>query len=221
MTDARADSVAVDTSRTAKAMSDLLWGVEGGRARQAERFGRESCTNGQSSRSSFSAIQVLATAEVRFGLMVGSEAVAWGQFELEVPELAAFGRRRLDAGPAYLATTRTGGSPRVHPINPKVHRGHLALYMFPTSPKGADLRRDPRYALHATVDDVTGTGGEFALRGVAQVVDDHDSLGRELADGGLPAQDGYVRFELLIRAVLIGTYEQGSNLPRLQRWQAT
>jgi len=152
--------------------------------------------------------------------MTLTEAVAWQRFEDDAPELAAYGRKRLQAGASYLATTRADGSPRVHPINPGVHGKHLSVYMFPTSPKSADLRRDPRFALHASVEDVHGGGGEFSIRGVARFVDDQDPLGEELAAAGQPARDGYVRFELLLLGVLAGTYAPGSNVPRLQRWQA-
>ena len=148
------------------------------------------------------------------------EAVTWQRFEDDAPELAAFGHKRLQAGASYLATTRTDGSPRVHPVNPKVRGSHLSVYMFPDSPKAADLRRDPRFALHASVEDVYGGGGEFSVRGVARLASDQDPLGEELAAAGQPARDGYVRFELLLLGVLAGTYVQGSNVPRLRRWQA-
>jgi hypothetical protein len=37
--------------------------------------------------------------------------------------------------------------------------------MEPTSPKAADLRRDPRYALQCGVEDDRGGGGEFHVTG--------------------------------------------------------
>jgi len=151
--------------------------------------------------------------------MERTDAVTWGGFEEDAPELAAFGRERLLAGASYLATTRADGSPRVHPVNPKVRGAHLSLYMFPTSPKAADLRRDPRFALHTSVEDVHGGGGELAVRGIARFVEDHDPLGEELAAAGHTARDGYVRVELLLLGVLAGTYRPGSNVPHLQRWQ--
>src|ERR1700740_1653556 len=99
--------------------------------------------------------------------MALTEAVTWQWFEDDAPELAAYGRERFQAGASYLATTRADGSPRVHPINPKVRGEHLSVYMLPNSPKAADLRRDPRFALHASVEDVHGGGGEFSIRGIA------------------------------------------------------
>ena len=35
--------------------------------------------------------------------------------------------------------------------------------MYATSPKVADLQRDPRFALHSMMDNDDGVGGEFAL----------------------------------------------------------
>jgi hypothetical protein len=144
--------------------------------------------------------------------------VTWRGFETAAPPLAEFGVGRLAVGASYLATVRADGSARVHPVNPKVIAGHLVLYMFPNSPKATDLGHDPRFALHAAVDDVRGTGGEFALRGVARRVGDGD-LGDEIASAGLPPREGYLRFELLVHSVLVGTYDEGSNVPTVRRWQ--
>jgi hypothetical protein len=44
--------------------------------------------------------------------------------------------------------------------------------METTSPRGRDLQERRRYALHASVPDDAGTGGEFALAGSAVAVDD-------------------------------------------------
>ena len=66
--------------------------------------------------------------------------VAWPQFAASNPELAAFGATRLVSSPAYLATIRPDGSPRVHPVSPIVAPSGLFLFMEPTSPKAADLR---------------------------------------------------------------------------------
>jgi hypothetical protein len=149
------------------------------------------------------------------------KAVTWQQFAPDALELAEFGSQRPLARPSYLATTRADGFPRVHPVNANVHGGHLSLYMFSTSPKVADLQRDPRFALHATVNDVHGGGGEISVRSIARLVDDPERLGDELASSGQPAREGYVRFELLLLSALVGTYAPGSDVPRRKRWHAT
>src|SRR5215213_9785514 len=89
----------------------------------------------------------------------------WGAFVAAAPTLAAFGLEASQRRVAFLATVRPDGSPRVHPVTPIVADGRLFLFMEPTSPKGHDLRRDGRYALHALVLDEAGGGGEFSVRG--------------------------------------------------------
>ncbi len=50
---------------------------------------------------------------------------------------------------AFLATSRPDGSPRLHPFCPVLVRGRLIAAIPSSSPKGSDLRRDPRCAIHA------------------------------------------------------------------------
>jgi len=109
--------------------------------------------------------------------------MSWKVLENEAPELAAFGFKRFETGVAYLATVRRDGSPRVHPVTPIIGQGHLYLFMEPTSPKGHDLRRDNRYALHSAVSDPNGTSGEFIIMGKARFILDpaERSLASQLA----------------------------------------
>jgi hypothetical protein len=30
---------------------------------------------------------------------------------------------------------------------------------------------------------------------------------------------GYIRFELLVHSVIVGTYHEGSNVPTVRKWQ--
>ncbi len=98
----------------------------------------------------------------------------WKEFANSVPDLASFGKKRLHSKVAYLATSRRDGSPRVHPVSPFIADGHLYVYMEPTSPKGKDLRSNPWYALHCSVEDNAGGQGEILVRGQARVVEDND-----------------------------------------------
>jgi len=77
---------------------------------------------------------------------------SWGDFEAAAPQIAAFARERLHGRVSYLATVQADGGPRVHPVTPIVGGGRLFLFMEPTSPKGRDLQRDGRFALHCGVD---------------------------------------------------------------------
>jgi hypothetical protein len=89
--------------------------------------------------------------------------------------------------------------------------------MFPTSPKGRDLRRDDRYALHSTVLDTSGTGGELAIRGQA-FWGEEGAISDDLEAAGIPQKEGYVRFELRLARVIVAVYEGDTNVPSLRRW---
>ena len=74
-----------------------------------------------------------------------------------------------------IATLRADGSPRISGIEAVFEGGELVFGSMPRSRKGADLRRDPRFALHsATVDPVDGAEaawpGEAKIAGRAVVV---------------------------------------------------
>ena len=77
-----------------------------------------------------------------------------------------FAQRVLDLFDAHrhktIATLRADGSPRISGIEAVFRDGELTFGSMPNSRKSADLRRDPRFALHsATVDPVEGSEGAW------------------------------------------------------------
>src|SRR4249919_1514485 len=61
-----------------------------------------------------------------------------------------------------IATLRADGSPRISGIEAVFEAGELSFGSMPHARKGADLLRDPRFAIHsATVDPVEGSEGEW------------------------------------------------------------
>jgi hypothetical protein len=149
----------------------------------------------------------------------------WAEFEAAAPNLATKGRGLLyQYGPplGYLATVRADGGPRVHPFCPVVAEGGLWAYVLRRSPKGADLRRDPRFALHAfapkDVDD------EFFVRGRAEPVDPSAALRAAIVAAAVPAAVGTDEeqlFHLHIDRVLLATYtHRGQWPPTYDRWTA-
>lgn len=79
---------------------------------------------------------------------------SWSDLESAAPDLAAAVRARLDAHKhKLLATLRKDGSPRLSGIEAHIRDGELWLAGIPGSLKFADLRRDPRMALHSGSDD--------------------------------------------------------------------
>lgn len=144
--------------------------------------------------------------------------VTWRAFEDESPELGSFGRERIDRRVSFLATVRGDGGPRVHPVTPWIADGHLYVRMYPSSPKAADLERDPRFALHSMMDNDDGVGGEFALNGRANRIHDADTVSSAYAAIGGPGSDRpLVLFELSPDEAMATSYEKE---PERRRWRA-
>src|SRR5215475_7650179 len=74
---------------------------------------------------------------------------AWKDIERAEPEFAARVQRLFDAGRhKTIATLRADGSPRISGIECEIADGDLRFGSMSGARKGADLRRDPRFALH-------------------------------------------------------------------------
>lgn len=74
---------------------------------------------------------------------------AWRVIEQAEPEFARRVRRLFDAGRhKTIATLRADGSPRISGIECEFSDGELRFGSMSDARKGADLVRDPRFALH-------------------------------------------------------------------------
>ena len=74
---------------------------------------------------------------------------AWKAIEQAEPEFAARVQRLFDAGRhKTIATLRADGSPRISGIECEFEDGQLRFGSMTAARKGADLKRDPRFALH-------------------------------------------------------------------------
>ena len=149
----------------------------------------------------------------------------WAEFENAAPELASKGRALLyQYGPplGYIATVRSDGGPRVHPFCPIVANGGLWAYILRGSPKGADLRRDPRFALHAL--SPTDVDDEFFVRGLAEPTEPSEDVKAAVIAAAVPATVGgndEQLFQLHIDRVLAATYtHRGQWPPVYERWSA-
>ncbi|WP_284743801.1 pyridoxamine 5'-phosphate oxidase family protein [Amycolatopsis sp. RTGN1] len=111
---------------------------------------------------------------------------AWREFEAAEPEFARRVQGLFDAHKhKTMATLRADGSPRISGIETKFTGGELTFGSMPNARKGADLKRDPRLALHsATVDPVDGEEakwpGEAKISGRA--VDTGDGFRVDVAE---------------------------------------
>lgn len=132
---------------------------------------------------------------------------SWKEFASSAPDLAAFGGQRLGGKVAYFASTRADGSARVHPVTPIIG-DQLFLFMEPTSPKGEDLRRDPRYTLHCAVEDSSG-GGEFYVRGRATLVQDPQTRAEATQASSYEPAERYILFVLSVEFAFMNVYNDG------------
>lgn len=107
---------------------------------------------------------------------------AWRDVERAAPEFAQRVRALFDAHRhKTIATLRADGSPRISGIETVFEDGELVFGSMANARKGADLHRDPRFALHsATVDPIEGAEAQWP--GEAKI------SGRAIAAG--PITDG-------------------------------
>lgn len=143
---------------------------------------------------------------------------SWQEFARQAPELAAFGAARFASKVAYLGTVRADGGPRVHPVTPIIGQ-ELYLFMEPTSPKGKDLQRDPRYTLHCSVANSNGGDGEFYVRGRATLTDDPRIRQQAVGASSYRPQDQYILFVFTVEFAFMNVYTDGE--PTVRRWQAS
>ena len=146
--------------------------------------------------------------------------MSWKEFETHAPQIASMGEKKLDRKVAYLATLKQDGSPRLHPVTPFIGNGMLFIFTEPSSPKIKDLRRDPRYALHASVERKEGEPlNEFLVSGTARIINDL-SLRAKAADiAASPVlTDDYVLFEFLIQNILWIEYDNDGKRT-VQHWE--
>jgi Pyridoxamine 5'-phosphate oxidase len=92
---------------------------------------------------------------------------AWRDVEQAEPGFAQRVRALFDAHRhKTIATLRADGSPRISGIEAAFEDGELVFGSMADARKGADLRRDPRFALHsATVDPVEGAEAQWPGEG--------------------------------------------------------
>jgi hypothetical protein len=136
----------------------------------------------------------------------------WRDVEDAAPEFAARVRRIFDAHKhKTIATLRSDGSPRISGIEVEFAEGELQFGSMPGARKGADLRRDPRFALHsATVDppegDPAGWPGEAKIAGHA------------VPAGDLEGKTSGELFRAEIREVVITCLNEAATLLVIESW---
>jgi hypothetical protein len=139
----------------------------------------------------------------------------WQDVERSEPEFAQRVRALFDAHRhKTLATVRADGSPRISGIEAVFDGGELVFGSMPNARKGADLRRDPRFALHsATVDPVEGSEAQWP--GEAKI------SGRAIAAGPITDGPDGDRFHTDIAEVVHTHLNQTATMLVVEWWTPT
>jgi hypothetical protein len=121
---------------------------------------------------------------------------SWADFRAAEPDFADVVQARFqDFRHHVLATLRTDGSPRLTGLEADFREGELWLGMMIGSRKALDLRRDPRFSLHANPgSDGDMEGGDVRVSGRAVEVTEADELRRWAS--GAPEGQQPERFHL-------------------------
>jgi hypothetical protein len=129
---------------------------------------------------------------------------AFSDVEAEQPEFAARVRACFDAHRhKILATLRADGAPRVSGIEASFAAGELWLAGMTRSVKFADLRRDPRMALHSGSDEPDTFTADAKVSGRAVEVADAQGRADFAVATGTPADGDYELFRIDLDQVVL------------------
>jgi hypothetical protein len=144
----------------------------------------------------------------------------FADLEREQPELATRVRAVFDAHRhKVLATLRADGSPRVSGIEASVVTGELWLAGMPRSVKFADLRRDPRMALHSGSDDPDRFTADAKVAGTAAEVADPGERAAFAGATGNPADGGYELFRIDLDQVVLTAVSEEKDALVITSWR--
>src|SRR4051812_8119411 len=137
---------------------------------------------------------------------------AWRDVEQAEAEFARRVRALFDAHRhKTIATLQADGSPRISGIEAVFEDGELVFGSMPGARKGADLRRDPRFALHsATVDPVEGAEAQWP--GEAKIA------GRAVSVAPTAAEGGGDRFQVDVAEVVHTHLDAAATLLVVEWW---
>jgi hypothetical protein len=154
----------------------------------------------------------------------------WAQFQAEVPEFAAVVEARFTAHKFLtMATVKADGAPRISGTEIVITGGELWVAGMTGAKRWADLRREPRVAIHAAPGNPDAWEGDAKVGGRA--VEVTDEAGRAVFAGELPegapgefelfridlTEATSVRLEDPPVALIVETWTPGRPLRRVAR----
>jgi hypothetical protein len=143
----------------------------------------------------------------------------WSEFEEDEPEFAGRVRRLMEAGRhKTIATLRADGSPRISGIECEFTDTHLQFGSMTGARKGADLGRDPRFALHGpTYHPVEGKENEWP--GEAKIAGRAIPAGPVTPEGGDAGPDGELFVADITEVVITALNPEATRLV-VESWTA-
>jgi hypothetical protein len=141
--------------------------------------------------------------------------------ETEQPEFAARVRAAFDAHRhKFLATLRSDGSPRISGIEMQFVAGEPWLAGMPQSAKFADLRGDPRFALHSGSDEPDSWGADAKLSGRATELTRADERRGYAEAAGVPPESvDYELFRVDLDQVVLVHLDDEKNALIIESWR--
>jgi hypothetical protein len=137
---------------------------------------------------------------------------AWKAIEQAEPEFAGRARRLFDAGRhKTIATLRADGSPRISGIECEFTDGDLRFGSMTGARKGADLERDPRFALHGPTFHPE-EGKENQWPGEVKVAGRAIPAGRTTDEGTGEQPDGEMFVADITEVVITGLNAEATKL---------
>jgi hypothetical protein len=141
-----------------------------------------------------------------------SAVPGWKAIEQAVPEFAGRVQRLFDAGRhKTIATLRADGSPRISGIECEFADGDLRFGSMTGARKGADLERDPRFALHGpTVHPEKGNENDWP--GEAKIAGRAILAGPVTTDEASQQPDGEMYTADITEVVITGLNTEATKL---------
>lgn len=145
----------------------------------------------------------------------------FAEVESAEPEFAVRVRAAFDAHPhKFLATLRTGGSPRISGIEMRFVNGEPWLAGMPGSVKFTDLRRDPRFALHSGSSQPDTFEADATVSGRATAILDPAQRSRYAASAGVRQEHmGFELFSIDLDQVVLTALDDEKTALLVSSWR--
>jgi Pyridoxamine 5'-phosphate oxidase len=151
--------------------------------------------------------------------VAGTQTRPWREVELGAPRLAGLGVAALAVSRvALLGTLRRDGSPRISPVEPYLLEGQLLIGAMAWSQKAADLRHDPRFALHSAITGPDNGEGEFKLYGSAAEAEERTRRAAASAWWSEWPPEKTIVFALQVNRAVYIAWDLERGLMTVDRW---